>query len=281
MAADEPAQYPHDLGRAAISITFGDQAENGPGMQKLGRPAPAGLAEEDLRRAQAAFEALGARCELIDLVAAGRVEEFGGDAGPEPAFLLVVRGGVDALLGPLGTQGLLSEQRSLPGRGMPPDMKAIFRGAVKTKRARHNLCFWDSRQAPDYPSGKGRVVAFEDVPELARVRARLAEVFGPKAASLPAEGNYYFDPAKCGIGFHGDGERRIVVAVRLGAPVPLRYRWHLRCQPIGRPVEVALASGDMYAMSEKAVGRDWKKQTVPTLRHAAGGPKFVGPSGQA
>ena len=35
-------------------------------------------------------------------------------------------------------------------------------------------------------------------------------------AALMAEGNYYFDTTKCGIGFHGDTERRKVVAVRTG-----------------------------------------------------------------
>jgi hypothetical protein len=31
----------------------------------------------------------------------------------------------------------------------------------------------------------------------------------------------------------------------------------------------------MYVMSEKAVGFDWKKRIVPTLRHAAGCDKYI------
>ena len=38
----------------------------------------------------------------------------------------------------------------------------------------------------------------------------------PEAASFKCELNKYYDPAPCGIGFHGDGERRRVIAVRLG-----------------------------------------------------------------
>eukprot|EP01047_Picozoa_sp_COSAG01_P052561 COSAG01_NODE_5539_length_4199_cov_2.221220_6_plen_227_part_00 len=38
----------------------------------------------------------------------------------------------------------------------------------------------------------------------------------PEAASFKCELNKYYDPASCGIGFHGDGERRRVIAVRLG-----------------------------------------------------------------
>lgn len=31
----------------------------------------------------------------------------------------------------------------------------------------------------------------------------------------------------------------------------------------------------MYIMSEKAVGYDWKKRKIPTLRHAAGADKYL------
>jgi hypothetical protein len=32
---------------------------------------------------------------------------------------------------------------------------------------------------------------------------------------------------------------------------------------------------DIYAMSEKATGFDWKKKTIVTLRHAAGCKKYL------
>ena len=30
-----------------------------------------------------------------------------------------------------------------------------------------------------------------------------------------------------------------------------------------------------FMMSEKAVGRDWKRKSIPTLRHAAGCDKYI------
>jgi hypothetical protein len=39
---------------------------------------------------------------------------------------------------------------------------------------------------------------------------------------------------------------------------------------------IPLEDGDMYVMSEKAVGTDWKKKTIKTLRHATGCEAFVG-----
>lgn len=33
--------------------------------------------------------------------------------------------------------------------------------------------------------------------------------------------------------------------------------------------------GDLYIMSKKAVGTDWKKKIIPTLRHTAGNSKYT------
>ena len=84
--------------------------------------------------------------------------------------------------------------------------------------ARWNLCFDNRAHEPDYENGQGRVVAFDDIPELAIVRRNIRELLGIET-TLVAEGNYYFVPT-CDIGYHGDSERRIVVALRLGDLVP-------------------------------------------------------------
>ena len=36
-----------------------------------------------------------------------------------------------------------------------------------------------------------------------------------------------------------------------------------------------LNTGDIYIMSEKAVGSDWRKSSMYTLRHAAGSNKYL------
>jgi hypothetical protein len=59
------------------------------------------------------------------------------------------------------------------------------------------------------------------------------------------QGNLYYDISCCGIGFHGDSERRKVVAVRLGAAFPLQFQWFLRSAPLGQRVNVDLHHGDM------------------------------------
>lgn len=253
---------------AAITITFGEAVENHIGMQQIGARRGRGLTHEELLEAKSRFEANGIVCELVDLVAAA----FGADTPqptPEPAYVLVVREGVEALT---DTGAMLREQQALPA-----DRKFYNRrtGAVNNKIARHNLCFAEDGQEPDYEAGRGRVVAFRDVPHTGAVRAGLPDYFGEAARDLYAEGNYYYDAQTCGIGMHGDGERRVVIGCRLGVGIPLHFQWYYRNEARGERVALALGHGDLYAMSDKAVGNDWRRSVVYTLRHAAGAKKYL------
>ena len=212
------------------------------------------------------------KVEIFDLV---RLADLPEESLPkaEAAVLLVIRGGVNFLLqSPSGADDLLVEQQALT-----TDKKAYMRGRVVNKLARHNLCFSDEAQEPDYEVGQGRVISFDTVPLLQTIRRRLPDFFGEQSRDLQCEGNYYYDITKCGIGFHGDGERRIVVAARLGESIPLHYQWFHHSSPIGSRIVIkpSLQHGDMYCMSSKAVGTDWRKSSILTLRHAAGSLKFL------
>ncbi len=66
-----------------------------------------------------------------------------------------------------------------------------------------------------------------------------------------------------------------MVGVRVGASFPLRYVWYYKGNPISAPIDLMLNHGDLYIMSEKATGQDWKKKNTCTLRHAAGADKFI------
>lgn len=138
-------------------------------------------------------------------------------------------------------------------------------------------------KSPPHPDlvAKGTIYKFADLPLTNKIRETLPTLFGEKARNLLAEGNYYFDLEKTGIGFHGDAERKDVIGVRTGededSGFPLHYQWFQNRNPIGERVQINLKNGDIYVMSEKAVGRDWRrsKDDLLTLRHAAGGPKYL------
>jgi alkylated DNA repair dioxygenase AlkB len=242
-----------------VTVTWCECGENNPGMQRLGKRAKVGYDQNALSQAKAKWEAQGFECELIALHdylpaqhRSARVQ----------AWLLIARRGVEAFV---DSKVLLDELRVLPW-----DKKAFMKGTVKNKRARHNLCFADTAQEPDYERKRGRVVPFSSTPQLAKVRAGLGELLGSAGQTLLAEGNYYYDTKQCYIGWHGDTERRKVVGVRLGASMPLAFHWYLHSERVGTLYQVNLNHGDVYMMSEKAVGTDWRQKKIPTLRHAAG-----------
>jgi hypothetical protein len=57
--------------------------------------------------------------------------------------------------------------------------------------------------------------------------------------------------------------------------MPFCYQWYRNGAPVGERIKFELNGGDVYAMSEKAVGTDWKSKKILTLRHAAGCDKFT------
>ena len=186
--------------KATVTITFGEVCENHVGNQQIGDMAEEGFNLEDLERAKEYFEERGCECELKHLNV-GLSE----DIKAKDAFFLVIRNGVNALSN-ADRLGKLLE-------ALKWDTKAKMRGTVKNKRARHNLCFGPESQEPHYESGKGTIVAFKDVPLLEAARDKLPDILGEKANELFAEGNLYYDISQCGIGFHGDGERKKVAKI--------------------------------------------------------------------
>ena len=52
-------------------------------------------------------------------------------------------------------------------------------------------------------------------------------------------------------------------------------RRYYQSKPVGVRMDFMINDGDLYVMSEKAVGHDWKKRNTYTLRHAAGAESFA------
>jgi len=98
-----------------ITITFGDQCENYVGMEKIGEMAKEGFSVDDLRKAQVLFEASGAVCELVNLNDALIGVDHGADEPAAAAAILIIRGGVSALLQKSGktTENAFDEQKRL------------------------------------------------------------------------------------------------------------------------------------------------------------------------
>lgn len=264
--------------QSVITLTLGDQAENHAGMQKLGELVNEGQGFHlsDLETIKEKLEAIDIACELIPLELFQDLETITiDDEQAEAAYVLIIRDGVNKLLqtcGELTQINMFNEHLELE-----LDKQAWMRGRVVNKHARWNLCFDNIGQEPNYEEKKGRIVGYDEIPITKMLLSSIPSYFGTKAENLKGEGNYYYDKTMCGIGFHGDSERRKVIGIRLGLgeSTPLHYQWFRESKAVGERIVLNLNGGDMYVMSEKAVGQDWKKKKIYTLRHATGCEKYT------
>ena len=242
-----------------ITVTLGDQAENSVHMQKIGKLKEHGLSEKDMFELVREFR-LGYKCFLHDLTQSR--EELTHIQG---AYLLVIKN----FIGDRRKKDLFNELEALDW-----DKKKVLKMndtlTIVTSRRSYNLCFSDFEQKPDLENRKGRVVKWDDVPVLKEVKEELENVFQGRCGDLQGEGNYYFDAKKCNIGWHGDEERKVVVGLRVGDDFPLRYQWRKNWKNVGEEMTFTLSGGDVYIMSEKAVGHDWKDKDKYVLTHSAG-----------
>ena len=186
----------------------------------------------------------------------------------EEAYILIVKNPCKYLCDPIYDTLIKSENNG----GVNWDTQALMRGEVKNKVARHNLMFSDLgvnyKRLPDYQNGRGTIYNYNFFPQLGEL-FRCISTF-PNGPPVVIECNYYYDVSKTYIGFHGDVERSKVIGIRLGSDFPLHFQWYHKFEKVGYEFSINLSHGDMYMMSSKSVGCDWKSSSKYTLRHAAG-----------
>lgn len=254
---------------SVITITLGDMAENHVGMQQIGQIVEPGQGFNitDLMLIKQTFDNFYIQTELIDL-SNKELNNINPDIILPSAYILIIKNGIDFILNVESNYNInqMFEEQS----NLNVDKLALMYGRVVNKKARWNLCFDDVSSEPDYINGKGRIISWNEIPITKTIYDKLSIYFGPKAQFLKAEANYYYNPFICGIGYHGDTERRKVIGLRLGNQMPLYYQWYYQNNPIGNRMSFNLSNGDIYIMSEKTVGTDWKKKNIYTLRHATG-----------
>jgi hypothetical protein len=281
--------------KGTITITFGDVAENHVGNQQIGELSAEGFTVDDLKAIQNRFvREYGAITEYVDLNTSIDVLHRSGasidvlhrsgasiDGRGFPAGVLIIRNAVNIMLGDGDVFSVDDEckvYKELAKLEWDKKFMDRRRKKVLNKHARWNLTMSDEDQIPDYEIGKGRIISWRHVPLLERVFNLTKSIAGEKGNDLNAEGNYYYDPLKCGIGWHGDSERRKTIAVRFGQTMPLAFRWYENGVPIGTKVTLTVNNNDMYFMSEKANGFDWSFGGYKRLhlRHSAGCDKYTG-----
>ena len=276
--------------KSVITVTFGDSGENHVGNQQIGCRVNEGdgFTLEDFQNAkkyindnfpEAVVNIYDMKELLIDCVGDKNTTETITEGMLEylpDTVMIEIENLVDSDL----ADAIEQELSALEWDRKYWDVR---RQKVLNKRARKNLCFDKNSQEPDYENGKGRIVSFDSLPNLSRAKELIAKVFGKKGENLIAEGNGYDDRTKHGIGYHGDAERLKVVALRLNeadengdrGTMPICFQWYHKFKRIGDKFKLQVKHGAIYGMSEYATGFNWKQSSLYTIRHAAGGEKYI------
>ncbi len=268
-------------GKRVATATFADCGENERDMEQIGTmggiETAHSVADLESMREELVGHGVDACVYKFDELAKDKVPS-GLPRIPEAAVLVIKRH--DWLV---TADAVRSIERDL--WKTPIDTMALMgRGEnryVKNKNARHNNCMTDAAVRPpsiaskeDYADGKGSVVDLQTIPELASLRDKLAKVV---KRDLPVvENNFYYEiGSKCGIGWHGDKERRITVLMRFGEAskeMDLKFQFFWNYKATGPIFQFHLKSGDIVVMSRLANGKCWDDPPRRrwTMRHATG-----------
>lgn len=221
-----------------------------------GSVASRGFSPEHLREVASKLREQNIEAEIVALT------PHCGRADAEEACVLIIR----------GYDPSLADDSLRQVQQLSYDTFTYMHGAVKQAHSRHMVyAAADGREAqPD--NGLHTVVPWSDLEVLNRARKWVTEVLGTADVQSACVLKYP-DIRRCGIRWHGDGERRQTILYRLGENSirsPLHLQWYLQGNPISEPITIQLGHGDFCVSSAKAVGTDWKKRSIPTLRHATG-----------
>ena len=257
------------------SLTIGNGGENHTGMEFLGnlRKKGQGWDLDRLLYAKGILEKVfGKTIELHNLnEACLKGVKIPEASKPEDAYLMVVRD----FLTPAVHDAFKAEMKSYEWDRKYWDTR---RQKVLNKLARANVCYGKEGRVANYAEGKGTIIGYDQSPLVAKLLQSVELLM--KDQDLIVEGNQYDDVSKNGIGPHGDTERVCVSCLRVGASMPMKFGMFWNCKLRGKPFETVINGGDLYFMSEEAVGAEWKSRSKWIWRHCAGALKYLKMKGE-
>ena len=257
------------------SLTVGNGGENHTGMEFLGnlRKKGQGWDVDRLLYAKDILESIfDKNVELFNL----NEECLQGvnipkGSKPKDAYLMVVRN----FLSENVHKNMIKELGSYEWDRKYWDTR---RQKVLNKLARANVCYGKEGRAANYAEGKGTIIGFDKSPLVGNL-LKVVEIL-MQDKGLIVEGNQYDNVSKNGIGPHGDTERVCVSCLRVGESMPMKFGMFWNCKLRGKPFETIINGGDLYFMSEEAVGAEWKSRSKWIWRHCAGAPKYLKMKGE-
>lgn len=270
---------------SVFTVSLSDRGLNDLKGEVYGGYTPGGISEDTLMEAVARWKCTGRFGGDVQVYHLNheachqmRLEEevlISNGAGTLPrAKIVVIRNFASHVLGASSVQETFD---TLCGMHYDAKCKSNYGKKLVNQLARHTTMLFPGRDVvvtdEERMHGRASVNDLDLLPLVQRTVELMQQEFG---ITLPvAEVNHYYDPSKCGLGWHGDAERNVNMILRMGArsvEMPLNIQWFYNQSPYGAVMQVPLQQGDLLLFSHKALGTDFKTPPLarPTLRHAVG-----------
>ena len=180
--AKKPKAKKPEKKNRVITVTFGDSGENHVGNQQIGTKVSVGegFTFEDFKKVEKKCKKLKIKCEIINLKSLLKKEHFDKAEAENKvindAYIILIYDAVTT------NPGEEADQIYEELMGFEWDTKYYDsrRKKVLNKHARSNLCFDQEDQEPDYEQGKGRIISWDRMPKLSKVKTYIAQLFGEK-----------------------------------------------------------------------------------------------------
>lgn len=143
------------------------------------------------------------------------------------------------------------------------DKKVLLRNKVVNRVGKYVISINNEAQEPNYEQGQYRVVSYNELEDLKVVKNNLEKI---AKHHLLCRGDYNYNHEKLKLKYQG-GKVNNMMCIHLGDPIQLSYKWFFSNKPVSESTGFTLNHGDLYIMSEKATGHDYKLKKNPILKH--------------
>jgi hypothetical protein len=144
------------------------------------------------------------------------------------------------------------------------DKKVLLRNKVVNRIGKYVISIHDEAQEPNYEQGQYRVLSYNELEDLKVVKNNVNKIVNQN--NLLCKGDYNYNHEKLKLKYQG-GKVNNMICIHLGDPIQLSYKWFFSNKAVSESTGFTLNHGDLYIMSEKATGHDYKLKKNPILKY--------------
>lgn len=249
------------------TITLSENIMHFSSMQNFGQKAENGFSNDDLIKVYNLFPS--GTCEIINLkdILPKTLYEI-----PD-AYILIIREQFKIYADEILNTMISQEGSNSEGiiTGVSWDDYRIHNSKLVESKLHKKLVFLDIQELYKLPfstiENRGTIYNIRRIPHLFKLNEVFNSLFNER---LYAEGTYYYNTNECYTPMHQKKERKKVINLHLGSSFPLHFCWYHQSQKVSDMKTIQINHGDLYIMSEIAIGNIKESKTKLYLKHSMG-----------